>query len=99
MAEPLCEDHTMRGYGQFCPIARASEVLAERWAPIIVRNLLLGCMTFNAIAEGAPGMSRGLLAKRLRELERAGVIEIRPKLSPGKGRSTKLPLPAGSCGR
>jgi FAD/FMN-containing dehydrogenase/DNA-binding HxlR family transcriptional regulator len=69
----------MKGYGQFCPVARASEVLAERWTPIIVRNLLLGCTTFNDIASGAPGLSRALLTKRLRELQRAGVIEISPK--------------------
>jgi FAD/FMN-containing dehydrogenase/DNA-binding HxlR family transcriptional regulator len=69
----------VRSYGQFCPIARASEVLAERWTPIILRNLLLGCRTFNEIAAGAPMLSRALLTKRLRELERAGVIEIRPK--------------------
>lgn len=69
----------MRGYGQYCPVARASEVLAERWTPIIVRNVLLGCRTFNEIAAGAPGLSRALLTKRLRELERAGIIEIRLK--------------------
>jgi DNA-binding HxlR family transcriptional regulator len=69
----------MRNYGQYCPIARASEVLAERWSIIILRNILIGCQTFNEIANGAPGLSRGLLSRRLRELERAGVIEIRPK--------------------
>jgi DNA-binding HxlR family transcriptional regulator len=69
----------MRTYGQFCPIARASEVLAERWTPIILRNLLLGCRTFNEIAAGAPLLSRALLTKRLRELQRVGVIEISPK--------------------
>lgn len=69
----------MRGYGQYCPIARASEVLAERWTPIIVRNVLLGCHTFNEIATGAPGLSRALLTRRLRELERAGILSIRPK--------------------
>ncbi|HSK55948.1 MAG TPA: FAD-binding protein [Jiangellales bacterium] len=69
----------MRNYGQFCPIARGSEVLAERWTPIILRNLLLGCRTFNEIAAGAPGLSRALLTRRLRELQRAGVIEVRPK--------------------
>ena len=69
----------MRNYGQFCPIARGSEILAERWTPIIVRNLLMGCRTFNEIAAGAPGLSRALLTRRLRELERAGVLEIRPK--------------------
>lgn len=70
----------MRTYGQYCPIARASEVLAERWTIIILRNILMvGCRTFNEIADGAPDLSRGLLSKRLRELQRAGVIEIRPK--------------------
>lgn len=70
---------SMKTYGQFCPIARASEILAERWMPIIIRNLLQGCRTFNEIASGAPGLSRTLLAKRLGELKRAGVIEIKPK--------------------
>lgn len=69
----------VRTYGQFCPIARASEVLGERWTIIILRNLLVGCRTFNEIAEGAPGLSRALLAKRLRELQRAGVLEARAK--------------------
>jgi DNA-binding HxlR family transcriptional regulator len=48
----------MRSYGQFCPIARGSEIFAERWTPIILRNLLLGCRTYNQIAAGAPGLSR-----------------------------------------
>lgn len=70
----------MRSYGQYCPIARASELLAERWSIIILRNIvILGCRTFNEIADGAPGLSRGLLSKRLRELEGAGVITIRSK--------------------
>ena len=69
----------MKNYGQFCPIARASEILAERWTLIIIRNLLLGNTTFNEISAGAPGLSRALLSKRLRDLERAGVIDIRPK--------------------
>jgi FAD/FMN-containing dehydrogenase/DNA-binding HxlR family transcriptional regulator len=78
-AGPPPDSELVRTYGQFCPIARASEVLAERWTPIILRNLLLGCRTFNEIAAGAPMLSRALLTKRLRELERAGVIEISPK--------------------
>ena len=69
----------MRTYGQYCPVARGAEIFAERWTPIIVRNILYGCRTFNEIAAGAPGLSRSLLTKRLRELERAGVIEIHPK--------------------
>lgn len=83
----------MRTYAQYCPIARASEVLGERWSIIILRNILVGCQTFNEIAEGAPGLSRGLLSKRLRELERAGLIDIRPKPD-GRG-STYEPTQAG----
>ena len=68
----------MKTYGQYCPIARASEVLAERWTPIILRDLLLGATTFSEIAAGAPGLSRTLLTTRLRELERAGVVQQTP---------------------
>jgi DNA-binding HxlR family transcriptional regulator len=64
----------MRNYGQYCPIARASAVLAERWTPIILRNLLNGCTTFTDLADGAPGIPRSLLTSRLRELERVGVV-------------------------
>jgi DNA-binding HxlR family transcriptional regulator len=64
----------MRNYGQYCPIARASAVLAERWTPIILRNLLNGCTTFTDIADGAPGIPRSLLTCRLRALERVGVV-------------------------
>ena len=74
----------MRTYGQYCPIARASEILAERWTPIILRNLLHGSTTFTAIADGAPGIPRTILTKRLRELERVGVIEATPNPS-GRG--------------
>jgi DNA-binding HxlR family transcriptional regulator len=84
----------VRTYGQYCPIARASELLAERWSIIILRNIvILGCRSFNEIADGAPGLSRGLLSHRLRDLERAGVIEIRPK-SHGPG-SMYEPTQAG----
>ncbi len=71
----------MRTYGQYCPIARASEVLAERWTPIILRNMLLGSTTFTEIAAGAPGLSRTLLTTRLRELQRAGVLHASPNPS------------------
>jgi len=64
----------MRNYGQYCPIARASAVLAERWTPIILRNLLNGCTTFTEIADGAPGIPRSLLTSRLRDLVRVGVV-------------------------
>ena len=68
----------MRSYRQYCPIARGAEIFAERWTPIIVRNLLQGCRTFNEILAGAPGISRSLLSQRLRFLERSGILERRP---------------------
>lgn len=64
----------MRDYGQFCPIARSSELLAERWTLIIVRNLLNGCRTFTEIRQGAPGIPTALLTQRLQSLERHGVL-------------------------
>ena len=64
-----------RGYGQYCPISRAVEVLGERWSMLIVRDLLCGSTRFNDLARGNPGLSRTLLSKRLRQLERAGIVE------------------------
>ena len=60
------ETGAMRTYGQYCPIARASEVLASRWTPLIIRNLLLGATTYGEILDGAPGIPRTLLTARLR---------------------------------
>jgi DNA-binding HxlR family transcriptional regulator len=74
----------MRTYGQYCPVARASEVLAERWTPLILRDMLNGATTFSEIAAGSPGISRTTLATRLRELQRAGVVEVTPNPS-GRG--------------
>ena len=79
----------MRDYGQFCPIARSSELLAERWTPIIVRNLLNGCRTFNEIRQGAPGISTALLAQRLEGLERRGVL-VRTVNPSGRGATYEL---------
>lgn len=76
-------------YGQYCPIARTSEVLAERWTPIIVRNLLNGCRTFNEIRQGAPGISTALLAQRLHSLERHGILE-RIQNETGRGGTYRL---------
>lgn len=69
---------TVRSYGQYCPIARASEILAERWTPIILRDILGGVNTFSKLADGAPGLSRTLLSTRLNDLHRAGVINVQP---------------------
>lgn len=79
----------MHDYGQYCPIARSSELLAERWTPIIVRNLLNGCRTFNEIRQGAPGISTALLAQRLTALERHGVLE-RTANESGRGGTYQL---------
>lgn len=63
------------GYGQYCPISRALDLLGERWTLLIVRDLLVGTTRFNELARGLPGLSRSLLSQRLRQLERAGVLE------------------------
>jgi DNA-binding HxlR family transcriptional regulator len=68
----------MGGYGQFCPVARGAELFAERWTPLIVRELLRGASHFNELRRGLPRISRSLLAERLATLERAGIIERRP---------------------
>ena len=66
-----------RGYGQFCPVALAAEVLTERWTPLVIRELLLGSVRFNDLQRGVPRMSSSLLARRLKELQHAGIIERR----------------------
>ena len=62
-------------YGQFCPVAKAMELLDERWTMLIVRELMLGSTQFNAIRRGVPRMSPALLSKRLTTLVQAGVVE------------------------
>ena len=64
----------MSGYGQFCPVAKAMEVLDERWTLLVVRELLRGQHRFNELRRGNPRMSPALLSKRLQTLERAGVV-------------------------
>lgn len=78
-----------KGYGQFCPIAVAAEVLCERWVPLVLRELMYGSRRFNDIARGVPLMSRGLLATRLRQLERAGIVR-HSGAAPGKGGDYRL---------
>src|SRR5689334_25202860 len=74
----------MRTYGQYCPVARTSELLAERWTPIIIRNRLTGCRTFAEIRQGAPGIPPALLTKRLgpgtARDRRARALPDRPRL-------------------
>jgi DNA-binding HxlR family transcriptional regulator len=65
----------MSGYGQFCPVAKAMELLDERWTMLVVRELVLGSSHFNELRRGVPKMSPALLSKRLKTLTRAGVVE------------------------
>jgi DNA-binding HxlR family transcriptional regulator len=62
-------------YGQFCPVAKAMELLDERWTLLVVRELMMGSRHFNALRRGLPRMSPALLSKRLQSLVRAGVVE------------------------
>jgi DNA-binding HxlR family transcriptional regulator len=64
------------GYGQFCPVSMASEVLCSRWTTLVLRELLCGSTRFNDLRRGVPKMSPTLLSKRLKELEGAGVITV-----------------------
>lgn len=61
-------------YGQYCPITRSLEVLGDRWTLLVIRDLLVGATRFNELARGLPGMSRGLLSKRLDQLQRHGLV-------------------------
>ncbi len=77
-----------RGYGQFCPVALAAEILAERWMPLVVRELLCGSVRFNDLQRGVPRMSSALLAHRLKQLQFGGIVERRR----GKGRGFEYHL-------
>lgn len=85
----MWDDADVGTYRQYCPIARASEILAERWTPLLVRNLMLGAHSFSELARGVPAMSRSMLVKRLSELEHAGVVESVPKPA-GRGSTYRL---------
>jgi DNA-binding HxlR family transcriptional regulator len=76
---------TTRSYNDLCPIARALDVVGERWALLVVRELLLGPQRFSDLRAELPGVSSNLLTDRLRELEARGVVRRRV-----------LPPPAGS---
>jgi DNA-binding HxlR family transcriptional regulator len=69
-------------YAQFCPLARATEVLGERWTLLIVRELLLGPQRFSDLRRRLPGLSTSVLSARLRHLEERGVLDRRMLPSP-----------------
>src|SRR5262245_64944536 len=79
----------MHDYGQYCPVARAAEILADRWTLLIIRELLADVHHFNELERGLPRMSRTLLAERLRRLQRTGVLERR---SAARGQRTEYRL-------
>lgn len=82
-------------YGQFCPVAQAAEVLTERWTLLVLRELLMGSTRFNELQRGVPRMSSSLLSKRLREMERSGLITREP-LQGERGNAYEL-TPAGEA--
>lgn len=82
-------------YGQFCPVAQAAEVLTERWTLLVLRELLMGSTRFNELQRGVPRMSSSLLSKRLREMERSGLITREP-LAGERGHAYTL-TPAGEA--
>ena len=81
------------GYGQFCPVAKATELLGERWMLLILRELFLGSHRYSELQRGLSRISPSLLAKRLKQLEQAGII-VRKSRPGGKGSDYYL-TPAG----
>jgi DNA-binding HxlR family transcriptional regulator/putative sterol carrier protein len=82
------EGHTegvTRGYGQYCGLARALELVGGRWALLVVRDLLTGPKRFSELQEGLHGIPTNVLTSRLRELEEAGIVERRVQAHPGGG--------------
>jgi DNA-binding HxlR family transcriptional regulator len=84
----------VRSYAQYCPIAKASEILGDRWTLLIVREMLGGASGFNELQRGLPGISRSVLTDRLRALERAEIVERR---TGPKGRTLEYRLTPAGC--
>jgi DNA-binding HxlR family transcriptional regulator len=82
-------------YGEFCPIAKAAEIFATRWTPLILRELMCDVHTFNDIQRGVPLISRALLAERLRQLQEHGIVEKKSRPD-GSGHEYWL-TPAGNA--
>jgi DNA-binding HxlR family transcriptional regulator len=82
-------------HGDYCPIAIGVDVLGDRWTPLVIRELMVGAHGFNEIHRGIPRISRTLLAQRLRQLERLGLVD-RTAAEPGKAGRYEL-TPAGNA--
>jgi DNA-binding HxlR family transcriptional regulator len=83
----------VQGYGQFCPVALGAEIFAQRWTPLILRELFQGSRRFSELQRGLPRISRNLLVQRLAALEEAGIVERRRRAG-GRGHDYH-PTPAG----
>ena len=83
-----------RSYSEACGVARALDIVGERWALMVVREMLLGPKRFTDIRTGLPGLSPDVLAQRLRELEAAGVVRKRTLPPPAASQVYEL-TPAG----
>lgn len=83
----------MKTYGQYCPVARAADILGERWTLLILRDILGGARRFNQIRKGVPRMSPTLLSNRLKGLEDNGLI--RRRNNPTTGVIEYTPTQAG----
>jgi DNA-binding HxlR family transcriptional regulator len=85
----------MTSYADYCPISMGVEVLGDRWTPLVIRELMVGSSGFNEIHRGIPRISRTLLAQRLRQLERAGLVD---RVASERGRAGHYALtPAGEA--
>ncbi|WP_219417003.1 winged helix-turn-helix transcriptional regulator [Pseudonocardia nigra] len=81
------QERGRRSYGQYCALAHALDVVGERWTLLVVRELLLGPLRYTDLLDGLPGIGTNLLARRLRDLAEAGIVERRV-----------LPPPAAASG-
>jgi len=79
-----------RSYHEYCGLAKALDLIGERWTLLLVRNLLLGPLRYSDLLRGLPGITTNLLAKRLREMEKAGLIEPMKAAPVAAGRSYRL---------
>lgn len=85
----------MKSHSEYCPIAVGVDVLGDRWTPLVIRELMVGAGGFNEIHRGIPRISRTLLAQRLRQLERRGLVD---REVGGRGRAGRYALtPAGEA--
>lgn len=78
-----------KGYGQYCPLALAAEILCERWTLLVMSRLIDGCRRFNEIHRGVPKISPTLLKQRLDQLEHAGLC-YRTPIKGGRGYEYRL---------